>query len=98
MEEGWKKAREALDPVAKRCIYLMVSDYLTRKATPDRVHRQLGQLIAEADVRLLSILLRVADGLHEANYPEASLAWVYGPTDKPGPKFHELLLHGKDSQ
>lgn len=55
LERGWKDVQETLDPVARRCVYLMVADYMTQQKPPDRFHRQIGNLFMDSDAALLQV-------------------------------------------
>jgi hypothetical protein len=65
LERGWRAALETLDPLARRCAYVMVADYMAQKREPDRLHRQFAHLLAEVDKATLAPLLRMADGVFE---------------------------------
>lgn len=60
LERGWKTAQETLDPLARRCLYLMVADYMSAKRSPDRFHRQFGNLFMESDASILRLMWRIA--------------------------------------
>ncbi|MCY1055412.1 hypothetical protein [Nannocystis sp. SCPEA4] len=61
LDRGFRKMMEATDPIAKRCILLMVADYTKRKSLPDRAYRQIGSLMSESDEPMLRMILRIAE-------------------------------------
>lgn len=77
LERGWRAALETLDPLARRCAYVMVADYMAQKKEPDRVHRQFANLFAETDSESLRMLLRVTDAVYEIG--EANVNLFRGP-------------------
>ena len=66
LERGWRAVLETLDPTARQCAYLMVADYMAKKKTPDRFHRQFGNLFMESDIQILHFVLEVVDILEAA--------------------------------
>lgn len=40
LARGWKAIQETMDPIARQCSELMVVDYLLKKESSDRYHRQ----------------------------------------------------------
>ncbi|MCY0990651.1 hypothetical protein OV203_26140 [Nannocystis sp. ILAH1] len=59
LDRGFRKIMEATDPVAKKCILVMVADYLKRKSLPDRTYRQIGSLFIESDEQMLHLIYRI---------------------------------------
>lgn len=65
LDRGWRAVLETLDPLARRCAYLMVADYMAQKKEPDRFHRQFGNFLMESDAQVLAIFLRISNLLDE---------------------------------
>lgn len=88
LEEGWKAAQEALDPVAKLCIYTMVADYLSQEKKPDRAHRQLSRLFMASDEKILRMLCQLAESL--SDFKETCLIGTSESTD--GARFEYTIF------
>lgn len=91
LEEGWTKSVEAMHPLAKRCIYQMVVDYLAQQKAPDRFHRQFANLLIECDEPLLNALLVVSDHLATNEWRGADIVQVSNSGD-PDPSFKPFQL------
>lgn len=62
-EEGFRTVMSAVDETAKKCALLMTADYLGRHDAPDRVYRQLANLLAEVDASVLQALFGMAEAI-----------------------------------
>lgn len=56
IEEGFRTMMVAIDETAKRCVALLVADYVVRQELPDREFRLYGKLFADSDEAILQCL------------------------------------------
>jgi hypothetical protein len=110
IEKGWKAVLEATDPLARECLTLMVADYMAKKETPDRFHRQFCNFFMESDAATLAMTLRISNWLNEndTDYVRIIIGWrkeaiapIFsgdGPTAKPVnlPRSEIQLFHYDD--
>lgn len=66
IEEGFRAMMGAINETAKRCIALLVADYVVRKALPDRDFQVLGGLLAASDEAILNALITITRQLEQA--------------------------------
>lgn len=60
IEEGFRAMMAAINETAKRCIAILVADYVVRQKLPDREFQLLGGLFAASDEALLHTLFVIA--------------------------------------
>lgn len=76
LDYGFRKIMDSIDAIARKCILVMVADYMKRKANLDRHYQQIGSLLKECDEALLRPLKAIAEALPNLKAPSAVLAKV----------------------
>lgn len=59
VEEGFRAMMGAINETAKRCIALLVADYVVRRELPDREFQLMGGLLASTDESLLACIYMI---------------------------------------
>lgn len=79
IDRGFRDLMEATDPLAKKCILVMVADFLKRREHPNTTYQQIGALLRVVDESKLRVIAAVADGLVKFTLDEAvSIVKVMG--------------------
>lgn len=65
VEEGFRAMMGAINESAKKCIALLVADYVLRQELPDREFQLLGALLAASDDEILRCLLAITNQVTE---------------------------------
>jgi hypothetical protein len=70
IEEGFRAMMAAVNETAKRCIAVLVADYVVRQKLPDREFQMFGGLLAASDEALLHnlfVIARELSAVHSKN-------------------------------
>lgn len=65
VEAGFRDLMDCFDPVARKCIAVLVAEYVMGRKAPDVRFRRVGGVLRESDSNMLSTLVAIAGGYVE---------------------------------
>lgn len=84
LDRGFRQMMEATDPFARKCIVLLVADYLRNQSMPDLDYQRVGHLFAESNEAILRMIDRIG---HKACGLTQAGIFAYRRLEVPGARY-----------